>query len=151
MKKALFSAGCKKKLRDIISVHVHHLKGNYLSFLGQINLRLWELPFISYRRNFRHDGRRHAYRHPKFSQHRFVRVEFLHQVGPEKIDGTHVTDVVPVCGLGCHVEIRPKFTQYDRVEFCLPLRSQWTRFLPPDMCVHVYQALFHCLVDIRPR
>ena len=27
-----------------------------------------------------------------------------------------------------------------------PLPSQWTRFLLPDMFLHVYQVLFHCLV-----
>ena len=41
---------------------------------------------------------------------KIVRVELLHHVGPEKFDGTHVTDVVPVCGLGFHVKILPKFT-----------------------------------------
>ena len=37
-----------QKLGEIISLHVHHLKGNYLNFLEQINLRLWELLFVSY-------------------------------------------------------------------------------------------------------
>ena len=39
---------------------------------------------------------------------KIVRVELLE--GPEKIDGTHVTDVVPVCVLRCHVKILPKLT-----------------------------------------
>ena len=38
------------------------------------------------------------------------REKLFHHVGPEKIDGTHVTDVVPVCELRCYVEILPKLT-----------------------------------------
>ena len=57
---------------------------------------------------------------------KIVKVKLFHHVGPEKIDGTHVTDVVPVCRLGCHVEILPKLTLNERIQFwrhCLPLRS----------------------------
>ena len=75
---------------------------------------------------------------------KIVRVELLHYVGPEKFDGTHVTDVVLVCRLWCHVEILPKFTKYERIEFwqyCLPLRSQWTRFMLADMCVYVSHTI----------
>ena len=42
--------------------------------------------------------------------YKIVRVEFLHHVGAEKIDGTQVTVVGPVCGLGCYIEILSKIT-----------------------------------------
>ena len=47
-------------------------------------------------------------------------------------------------------EINLKMNALSFGRHCLPLRSQWTRFVLPDMCVHVSQVLIHCLAVMQP-
>lgn len=53
-------------------------------------------------------------------------------------------DIGMACVLGCNIEIQLKLTKNSRIEFwrhCLPLHSQWMRFLLPDMFGIVSQVL----------
>ena len=43
-------------------------------------------------------------------RNKIVEIELLYHVCLEKVDGTQLGDVGPVRELGCHIEIRSKFS-----------------------------------------